>query len=244
MLYSCPSECSRVLPLFRVAGPKVEINRLSPQWVSPREGRLEGRPPVQRSYGSPRLCGGDVKVNEMELWNWWIRVVLRIGRGDRGRWICTQRRRAQKDAQAPKTISTPAALQCWADPARSILAQLRALALGWVGGWRREQRRATSWVAEVPWRATIRREPLLASATCHAQLVCDPSLQVVYPHTSCRFRGSRPRIFSHEPYEAVNQPRMSEFGLWRCVLDVLAPSSTSRWWTESLAGSFRLYYHA
>lgn len=42
------------------------------------------------------------------------------------------------------------------------------------------------------WRATIRREPLLAAARDDAQLVCPWSRAVVYPHTLCRFRGSMP----------------------------------------------------
>jgi hypothetical protein len=45
----------------------------------------------------------------------------------------------KKDAQTPTPISTPAASQCWADPARSILVQLRALALGWTGGGARKK---------------------------------------------------------------------------------------------------------
>lgn len=73
----------------------------------------------------------------MVLENCWFKMLC--GRGDGRLCICTTSRQAQKDAQTPNDISTPAALRCWSAPARSILVQLRALALGWTGGGAKEE---------------------------------------------------------------------------------------------------------
>lgn len=79
------------------------------------------------------------------------------------------------------------------DPARSILVYWFTYGrLRLVGGWRRDERRAASCVAEVRWRPTIRRETLLVAARRGLPLVGPQSLEVVYPHTFMPFQSLCP----------------------------------------------------
>jgi hypothetical protein len=105
--------------------------------------------PVQKlTSGNPRLCGEDGKDDKLAFSNCWLRALCGPWQGDGRLWLCISSQQAQKDAQTPTTISTPASLRCWADPARSILIQLRALALGWRGGGaRKEGNQSSCWTA-------------------------------------------------------------------------------------------------
>jgi hypothetical protein len=135
-----------------ITGPSIGIHQPSLAAVEKVRGRkavFEGRMPVQRlTSENPRLCGEDGKDDKLAFPNCWLRALCGPGPGDGRLWLCISSQQAQKDAQTPTTIPTPASLRCWADPARSILIQLRALALGWRGGGaRKEGNQSSRWTA-------------------------------------------------------------------------------------------------
>jgi hypothetical protein len=82
-------------------------------------------------------CGVGSKVNEACLGDCWFRALCGSGRAPDGLHMYEVATSAPRRADPQRPFSVPAALRCWADPARSILIQLRALAPGWTG-WRRE----------------------------------------------------------------------------------------------------------
>jgi hypothetical protein len=172
---------------YRFSGP-VQVwkpNRLSPQWGIRREGRIGGRSPIVRLAKMNPRSSRKIAERLLEVWNRWVRVIRAFRRVTEDAGTLDMYTTLSRQANIPVTISTPAALRV------GLTRHLTygRLRLGWAGGGAKK-RRATSWVAEVLCCSTIRREPLLAPASCAAQLVGRPSLVIVYPHTSCRFRAS------------------------------------------------------